>query len=97
MAIVVPKRVILDPRTASIKARVAECYNNLQRADMKFTDDMVILAKLDLIDHFDCTLKQLKDRKDLSPVTQRYLKECKHLKDFNPMNVRENLQKIGLI
>ena len=46
---------------------------------------------------FRSTLKQLEDRKDLSPVTQRYLKECKHLKDFNPMNVRENLQKIGLI
>ena len=82
----------------SIVERVHNCYKNLQGSKIKFTDDMVLLIKLDLIDHSDYRVSEIYDIKDLSPVTKRYLKECKkRLDKYDPTDIKNNLKQMDLV
>lgn len=81
----------------NIHKRVEKCYKRLKQSSVKFTEDMITLIKLDFISHYDCKLSEINSIKDLSPVTQRYLQECnKKLKNYNPINVKQNLKEMNL-
>lgn len=82
----------------SLQKRVENCYKNLDKKDLKFTDDMVVLIEMDFIDHFECKLSEIENKEDLNPITKRYLDECKkRLNKYDPTDVRVNLRKMDLI
>ena len=81
-----------------IHNRIGKCYENLKKKNLKFTDDMIALIQLDFLDHYDYRINELNSIADLSPVTKRYLEECqKKLSSFDPLSIKQNLQKMDLI
>lgn len=85
-------------RLEDIHNRVKNCYEVLEQDDIKFTDDMVTLIKLDFIEHSNCKVRDINKIETLSPITKRYLQECDgRLDNFNPIEVKQNLQKMDLL
>lgn len=81
-----------------IHKRVGKCYENLRKKNIKFTKDMITLIQLDFLDHYDYRINEIGNITDLSPVTKRYLEECQSkLTNFDPLNIKQNLQKMDLI
>lgn len=89
---------LYDINTRSACKKVRESYKNLNKTELKFTQTMISLIKIDLIEHCDCTQAQLEKLDDLSPVTKTYIKKCKsELKNYNIIDITENLTKLNLL